>query len=64
MHNDVLQTDNVAKADLLKSLEDIVKHAEAFKIAVQDQQTLQNSNSNNLMTTRISNYKKTLFWLW
>ena len=58
MHNDVLQTDILAKANLLKSLEDIVKHAEAFEIAVPDQQALQNSNSNNLVAARISDYKK------
>lgn len=29
------------KADLLKSLEDIVKHAEAFELVVHDQQALQ-----------------------
>ena len=32
--NDVLQTDILAKANQLKSLEDIVKHAEAFEAAV------------------------------
>ena len=52
--NDVLQTDILAKADLLKSLEDIVKQAEAFEIAVQEQQVPQNSNINNLMAARIS----------
>ena len=54
LYNDVLQTDILAKADLLKSLEDIAKQAEAFEIAVQEQQVLQNSNINNLMAARIS----------
>ena len=50
----------------------VTSHTEAFEIVVQDQQALQNSNSNNLMATRISNNKKTktfitkktLSWLW
>ena len=32
--NDVLQTGILAKANQLKPLEDIVKHAEAFEVAV------------------------------
>ena len=56
LHNNVLQTDILAKADRLKSLEDIVKHAEAFEIALHDQQLLQNPT--NGTTARISEYKK------
>lgn len=64
MQNDALQTDLLPKTDMLKLLEDIVKHTEAFEIAVQDQQALQNSNYNKLMATKISDHKKTKFWLW
>ena len=35
-----LQTDILAKASLLKSLEEVVKHAEAFKTAQRDQTQL------------------------
>ena len=41
--NDVLQTDILAKANQLKSLEDIVKHAEAFEAVVRDQMKFQDS---------------------
>ena len=36
VQNDILQIDILAKANLVRSLEDNVKHAEAFEIAVQD----------------------------
>ena len=58
VQNDILQIDILAKANLVRSLEDNVKHAEAFEIAVQDQQSLQNLSSNNLMADIISDYKK------
>lgn len=43
LYNDTLQTDILAKASHL-SLEDIVKHSEAFKTAMRDQQKLQLSD--------------------
>jgi len=43
LHNDVLQTDILAKAGSLKTLEDIVKHSEAFETAINDQLKLQTS---------------------
>ena len=58
VHNDVLQTDILAKADLLKSLEDIVMHAEAFEIAVHDQQALQSNTNGNALAARVFDYKK------
>ena len=58
VHNDVLQTDILAKANLLKSLDDIVKHAEAFEIAVHDQQALQSNTNGNALAARVSVYKK------
>ena len=56
LHNTVLRTDILAKADHLKSLEDIVKHAEAFETALHDQHLLQNPT--NGTAARISEYKK------
>ena len=41
IHNETLQTDILSKAGTLKSLEDIVKHAESFESAVIDQGKLQ-----------------------
>ena len=54
--NDVLQTDILAKANQLKSLEDIVKHAEAFEAAVRDQTKLQDSA--DIMAARTSDYQQ------
>ena len=56
LHNNVLQTDILAKADRLASLEDIVKHSEAFEIALHDQQALQQPSP--IHAARISDYKK------
>lgn len=58
MLNNVLQTNILAKANLLKSPEDVVKHSEAFEIAIHDQQALQNNTNDNVMAARISDYKK------
>ena len=55
LYNDALQTDVLAKADQLKSVEDVVKHAEAFEAALRDQSEL---NSNSAEASRISEYKK------
>ena len=56
LHNNVLQTDILAKADRLASLEDIVKHSEAFEIALHDQQALQQPTQ--FTAARVSDYKK------
>ena len=53
--NDVLQTDILAKANQLKSLEDIVNHAEAFEAVVRDQNKLQDSA--DIMAARTSDYQ-------
>ena len=45
LHNEILQTDILAKASHLKTLEDIIKHAEAFETALRDQQSLQGSEA-------------------
>ena len=37
LHNETLQTDILAKAEYLKCLENIIKHAEAFESALWDQ---------------------------
>ena len=55
LFNETLQTDILAKASQLKSLEDIVKHSEAFEAATRDQQKLQSSDIHAL---RSSTYKK------
>ena len=54
LSNETLQTDILAKASQLKSLEEVVKHAEAFESALRDQQTLQGSEA---MAFRSSSYK-------
>lgn len=46
------------KADLLKSLEDIVKHAEAFELVVHDQQALQNTTSYHACAAQIYDYQR------
>ena len=54
IHNSILQTDILAKAETLTNLDDIVKHAEAFETAIHDQSKLQDSS----MISRISDYKR------
>ena len=54
IHNSSLQTDILAKSETLTSLEDIIKHAEAFETALHDQTKLQDSSS----IARISDYKR------
>ena len=41
LSNDVLQTDILAKADHLETLENVVKHSEAFEAALRDQSLMQ-----------------------
>ena len=54
LHNDTLQTDILAKASQLKTLEEVIKHAEAFEAGLRDQQALQGSSE--VMAAR-SSYK-------
>ncbi len=56
LHNTALQTDILAKSASLKTLEDVLKHAEAFESAIHDQSTLAHSNPAEAM--RLSNYKQ------
>ena len=55
LHNETLQTDILAKAKYHKSLEDIVKHFEAFESALRDQAQLHQQSDS---ASRISAYKK------
>ena len=54
IYNSSLQTGILAKAETLTSLDDIIKHAEAFETALHDQSKLHNSSS----VARISDYKR------
>ena len=54
LHNSQLQTDILAKWTLLKTLEDIVKHAQAFESAVRDQSNLADHSE----VMRVSEYQK------
>ena len=56
LHNVQLQTDILAKASNLKTIEDIVKHAEAFETALRDQSQFQNSA--DVYAARASPYRK------
>ena len=56
LHNVRLQTDILAKADNLKTVEDIVKHAEAFETALRDQSQFQHSA--DVHAARASPYRK------
>ena len=56
LHNSILQTDVLAKSELLKTLEEIVKHAEAFEAAVDDQSKLQDASE--VMGARMTDYKR------
>ena len=53
--DDTLQTDILAKASQLKSVEDIVKHAEAWEGALRDQSKLQTHDAE---LSRISDYRR------
>ena len=54
-HNETLQTDILAKAKYLKSLEDIIKHFEVLESALRDQAQLHQQSDS---ASRISAYKK------
>ena len=56
LSNTVLQTDILAKATQLKTVEQIVSHAEAFESALRDQSTL--SNSSNTFAARMSDHRR------
>ena len=55
LSNTVLQTDILAKATQLQTVEQIVAHAEAFESALRDQSTL--SNSADTFTARMSDHR-------
>ena len=56
LHNSVLQTDVLAKSESLKTLEQIVKHAESFEAAVDDQSKLRDAS--DVMGARTTDYKR------
>ena len=53
LHNSILQTDILAKWSSLRSLEEIVKHAQAFESAIRDQSNL----TGQAEAMRISDYQ-------
>ena len=55
--NETLQTDILAKASQLKSVEDVFKYAEAWEGALRDQSSIQQSNTTD-MAARVTDYKK------
>ena len=55
LHSETMKTDILAKASQLKSLGDVIKHAEALETATRDQQALQQSE---VMSARRSRYKR------
>ncbi len=57
IYNDSLQTDILAKASQLKTVEDVVKHGEAFQAALRDQTCIL-STSNLAQINRMSEYRK------
>ena len=59
IYNETLQMDILAKADQLKSVEDVVKHAEAYETALRDQANLHHpTNPPDSQVYRLSEYKK------
>jgi hypothetical protein len=56
IYNETLQTDILAKASHLPTLEDVIKHAEAYEAAQRDQTQLQNTS--DVMVARTSEYKR------
>lgn len=56
LHNSALQTDILAKSGCLKTLEDVVKHAQSYETALFDQSKLSDSVE---AIQRVSSYKKT-----
>ena len=55
LNNEILQTDMLAKADKLSTLEEMIKHGEAFEGALRDQAQLLNPSSS---ISRISDHRK------
>ena len=55
INNEILQTDMLAKADKLSTLEEMIKHGEAFEGALRDQAQLLNPSSS---ISRISDHRK------
>ena len=58
LNNSTLQTDILAKAGQLKTLESVVKHAEAFETAIFDQSKLSDNIPTEMMRLRVSEYKR------
>ena len=56
LQNESIQTDILAKASQLKTLEDVIKHSEAFETAQRDQIQLQGSSE--VMAARMPDYQK------
>jgi len=56
LQNSTLQTDILAKSESLKTLEDVVKHSEAFEAAIHDQSKLQDPS--DVMSARVSDFKR------
>ena len=56
LHNDILQTDTLAKADHLKTLTQVIKHAESFEAALRDQSKFHSSSE--VMAARSSEYQR------
>ena len=54
LYNETLQVDVPAKADQLKTIENIMRHCEAFKTAIRDHCQLQNHSEIN----KLSDYQK------
>ena len=54
LYNEKLQVDVLAKANQLKTLEDIMRHCEAFERAIRDHAQLQN----HLEINKLSDYQK------
>ena len=56
LHNNVLQTDILVKANHLKTLGEIINHVEAFETALRDQSKLQSSS--DVLAARTSDYQR------
>ena len=56
LHNIPLQTDILVKSSTLKTIDDVVKHAEALETALCDQSQLQHSTEANAV--RVSSYRR------
>ena len=56
LQNESIQTDILAKASQLKTLEDVIKHSETFETAQRNHIQLQGSSA--MMTASMSDYQK------